>query len=507
MNELRTEEVVEEVSALSEDHKDHLRTTAKADLYFMSKGVLGYQDVNLDTHGAFCLFIQAQERKRRLGLMPRTHLKSTIATIADNVRLGVSDPDEYRSLIGGETATKAQAFLSEIKGHFEKNVLLRALFPDVIPTRFNGPGVTWSKDVACLVRNTSYKEPTWTAIGVGGALVGAHYTRIKCDDLIGFEASRSPAKMAEAIAWSDNIEPLLVDQHVDIIDFIGTRWSRKDLYAHIMEVYGPRIAVFAREAIENGEIIFPALHTWEEYQQLMTKTPAVWFAQYCNNPKSSDKSDFPAEMVKAYAFNMDATEVTFRDEVGREKRWPIAQLDRVMCADPNSGSVLAPDMAAVAVVGVSPDNEVFVLAMWSGRVSPSAFVDKIYSMAKRWRPRVLGIEKAGQQSTQHYFEIKAEEEDFRIRVEPLLHKSQEKEYRIRTALEPIIRSGQLYLLPSQQVLREQIVSFPDNILIDELDALAYFVQLARRPMRQEDQEERGKVINLMLAKRNRRTGY
>jgi hypothetical protein len=44
-------------------------------------------------------------------------------------------------------------------------------------------------------------------IGVGGAITGFHFTRIKGDDLIGIEAARSPAKMKEAIDWTDNIEP------------------------------------------------------------------------------------------------------------------------------------------------------------------------------------------------------------------------------------------------------------------------------------------------------------
>lgn len=502
------EEVLEEVKGLGSNEMEFLKNAAKNDLYVLCKGILRYKDVNPATHGAFCRFIQSHESRRRLALMPRGHLKSTIATIGDSLRVGLADPDDARVLIVGETATTSEKFLAEVKGHIEKNQLIRTLFPELIPPRFSGPGSSWSGGMASLHRQSAHKEPTWQAIGVGGAVVGGHFTRIKCDDLIGFEASRSPAKMQEAIAWVNNIESLLVDQHVDIIDWIGTRWSLIDLYAHIMEGYGSELAVFSREAIENGEIIFPQKHTWAEYSRIQRISPAVWFAQYCNNPIAGGQSDLPIESVRSFRFNHDATAVVFLDDTGREKSWQIRQLDRILCADPNSGSKTAEDHAAIVAVGVSPDDEVFSLEAWSDRVSPSDFVDRIYSMARRWTVRVVGIEKAGQQNTQHYFEKKAKTADYFVRVEPLLHGNRNKDDRIVKSLEPVIRSGRLYLLPSQSVLRGQIAAFPATELKDQIDALAYHVQLARTPaLQQKSVERHGDILDLVLARRNRRTGY
>lgn len=500
------EEVIEEVDGLGSGDREYLRKAAQNDLYVLSKGVLGYKDVNVKTHGSFCRFFQSHESIRRLGLMPRAHLKSTIGTIADSIRLVLANPDEARVLIVGETATTAEKFLFEIKGHFQNSRLLKSLFPELIPERFSGPGATWSQTMASVRRTTSYKDPSWQAIGVGGAVTGGHFSRIKCDDLIGFDAARSPAKMKEAIDWVNNIEPLLIDQHCDIIDWIGTRWSRRDLYAHIMTSYLDELAVFTRQAIESGEIIFPEKHTWKEYERIQRISPAVWFAQYCNNPMAAGQTDFPA--VRPFRFSTDGQEVIFRDSHNREKRWKIFEhLDRVICADPNSGSVVANDLAAIAVVGVSPDDETFSLDMWSGRVSPSAFVDTIYSKTKRWKPRVVGIEKAGQQNTQHYFELKAAKERMWIRIVPLEPRNKDKETRIRTSMEPIIRSGLMYVLPTQNIIREQLASFPDCILFDELDALAYHTQISKKPIRPQANDEQAKIVKMILAKRSHRTGY
>jgi hypothetical protein len=496
-------EIAEEVRGFDSSDRDALRLLARKDLYVMAHGVLGYKDFNPQTHGGFLRFLQSEEKRRRLSLLPRAHLKSTGGTVADSIRLGVDDPKDCRVLIAGETSTLAEKFLSEVKGQFEKNDVLRSLFPELIPERFTGPGVTWRSDMATLQRSSSHKEPTWQAIGVGGASVGSHFTHIKCDDLIGFEALRSPAKMAYTIAWFDNIEPLLVDQNTNVIDVIGTRWSRNDLYAHIMNGYGDSLAVYTRSAIEGGLIIFPALHNWEEYERIQRINPAQWHAQYENNPIVSGKSDFPIESLQHFRFDQQEENVL----TPKGKQWRVEDLDRVLTADPNSGSLLAPDAAAISVQGISPDDEVFVLDSWSGRVTPSGFVDEIYRRARRWRVRVVGIEKAGQQNTDHYFKQKIEREGYSVRVEALLPRQRGKEDRVRAALEPLLRSQLLFTLPSQSTLRQQLAEFPDTILWDEVDALAYGPELWRKPMRAEDIAKRGSVMKKLLMMRNSRTGY
>lgn len=502
---LSTDEVVEEVTGLPSLQQDFLKEAAKNDLFVLCKGILNYKDINPPTHGAFCRFIQDEEKQRRLGLMPRTHLKTTIASVGDSIRLVLKDPDETRILISGETALTAEKILTEIKGHWIKNKLLRALFSDLLPTRLAGPGVQWSSNIASLNRSRDYKEGNWNTVGVGGAVVGSHFNRIKCDDLIGLEAFNSPAAMRYAISWVSNIEPLLINQHSDIIDFIGTRWSRQDLYNFIMKYYGDRMAVFTRTAIEDGKIIFPQKHTMEGYQTMQRETPHVWFSQYQNNPLAAGISDFPNPQT--FYFDNEGRVVLLR---GNDRRiWRLDQLDKILTADPNSGAKTATDPAAISVSGVTPDDDIVTLDSWSGRLSPSEFVDKIFEKAKHWKVRVAGIEQAGQQNTAHYFEKKQESEDFYVRILPLKPKGRDKIQRIRDSLEPIIRSGRLYVLATQTELRRMISEFPDTHPIDELDALAYGKEdgMWRRPYREEDLEANTRALKLVVSRRNRRTGY
>jgi len=501
---ISTPELIEEVTAMDDATKRHLRERSQKQLYFTAKGLMGYKDINPDTHGAFCAFIQRSDRGRRLALMPRGHLKSSIATEADSVRLALDDPEHTRILIANEVEENAKAFLDNIKQQFEKNVLLRALFPELILDRFTGPGIKWNTEQATLPRTTTYKEPTWMAIGVGGAATSKHFSRIKADDLIGLEARRSPAEMAKAIGWNKNIESLAINAKVTIIDWIGTRWGKNDLYGDIIERYGKRLAVFSRGAIEDGKIIFPEFYDWEFYQTLIDKSPDVWAAQYMNKPTSDVGMDFNENDLRSFKFGNDGSVVYF--DKG-EQKWHRENLDRVLTVDPNSGSPTAPDEAAITVTGMSPDEKVFVLESFGGRLSASALIDKVFQLAMKWRPRVVGIEQAGQQSTLHYWEKKMKDEGMYFRTEPLKHRNTVKEDRIRTALEPVIASQRLYLLPSQSELREQIANFPDLKNDDRIDSLAYQVDLWRKPMGIEQQTKNKAAVQLMLAKRSSRTGY
>lgn len=503
-----SQEVREEVASLSTTQTEFLRAAASNDLYVLSKGILGYSEVNPRTHGGLCNFIQREEKLRRLLLMPRTTLKTTIATIADSIRLAVANVDEARILIANEVAENAQKFLTEIKGHWEKDNLLTQLFPDLKPKKLAGPGARWNQAAASLDRKSSYKEDTWTTVGVGGTQVGSHFTRIKCDDLIGFEAAESPAAMDKAIKWVDNIESLLTNIHTDIIDFIGTRWARNDVYRHVINDYGDRLAKFVRQAIENGEVIFPEKHSLAVFAEMMAKRPQVYYAQYANNPLADATTDFP-KAIKEFWFSLDGERVLFKDELGKTKGWRVEELDVVMTCDPNGGSPIAPDEAAITVTGVSPKDQVFLLSEFAGRPSPSGFVDEIYKQAKRWHPRVLGIEEAGQQSTKHYFDKKALQEGFYIRTETLRPRNRNKIERIRKAVEPLIRSGRVYALVTQTKFRTQADQFPnpEDDLIDVMDSFAYGPEIWRKPNTIEELEEDNKILKLVVSKRNKRTGY
>lgn len=522
---------MEEIRGFSGTQREALRNRARHDRFFLAKGVLGYQDVSAYTHGPLCRALEVKTQRRRMYLMHRGSLKTTLGTITDSIGDALTDPDECRILILNEIEANAVGFLSEIKAHFEGGEVLRELFPELLPDRFGGPGSKWSTTQACLKRSTSYKEWTWSAAGIGKALAGNHYKKIKCDDLIGFDARESPAAMKYAISFAKTLEPLLINMDEDYIDFVGTRWSIHDLYRAMLEAYGDDMLYFAREDIEPvpnlpeqilreagfkfedpreviGKMmpIFPKKFSLKMLHRLSTIDPVLYYAQYKNNPIADGIKDFNASKLRWFDFD-SVGNIVYRDDRGFIQRWTRDQLDVVMACDPNSGSLTATDFPAIGVYGISPKDQIFCLDSWSRRVQPDEFIDRIYEMWQQWNPRVLGIEEAGQQTTKFWFNKKARQLGVYIFQQTLKPKNRDKAARIRKALQPSINQGLFFVRKSQTTLRHQVQFHPDLDNDDEIDCAAYATELFISPMSQSQRDEEEDAAETVLKMRNPVTGY
>lgn len=507
-------ETREEVAGFSPRQLDDLKLLGKTNLYFLSEGILGYNQLQPSAHAALCNFLDRSQSKRKMVLMPRGHLKSTICTVSRSIQKCLQNPDGYRALIANEVALKAQAFLTEIKQHWQINEMLRALWPELVPKKIVGPGSDWSNATATINRNSTLKESTWTTIGAGGSGAAWHFNHIIPDDLVGDQHKQSRADMERVKVWNRGLEALLDNLDTDEICWVGTRKTMDDVYADTMEQYEGELEVFIRQPIENGQPIFPLKFSLERFQQIMEKKPEEWAHDYMNNPVGKGGVDWTSALVQYYRWKDNGTEVEFQDAAtGLWQTWRKQDLDITITCDPNSGKKLAPDKAAIIVHGVTPElrdgiSHILVLEAWSDRASPTEFVDKIFDLALKWNARVVGIEEAGQQNTIHYFEKKCAEEGVYFGVQPLKHLNRDKETKIRQALDTPMKSRRLYLLPSMITLRSQLAFFPQLAAHnwDEIDALSYGPQVYRAGMRAEDEDRRRDAQAKILAARGV-TGY
>lgn len=494
---------------MSSTQIEDLRTECKFNLFFLGNTVLNYDQILVETHGPLCNYLETDRAIRKLVLMPRGHLKSTIATVTRSIQRALQDPERYRCLIANSIAGKAQAFLYEIKMHWERTALLRRLFPELIPPKLVGPGSDWSQEMASINRRSTLKESTWTCVGTGGSATAYHFNHIIPDDLIDEKHKESRADMERAIRWNRGLEALLDNPDTDEICWVGTRKTMEDVYADVMRIFGSELSVFVREPIENGAPIFPLKFSMQRFQRMMEQTPAEWAHDYMNNPVGEGGIDWGTHTLQFYRFSDDGRSVVFFDQVhGVTKEWRIGDLDIVITVDPNSGKKLAPDKAAVMVHGTSPDREILVLATQSGRPSPDELIGWIWDAAMRWNPRVIGIEEAGQQNTIFYFEKLCIERRRSFRVVPLKHNNKDKERRIRTALDTPIRTHRLYTHATQITLNSQLQFFPQlaSHNWDELDCLSYGPELYVPGMRTEDIAKQKESV-LKIVQSRGVTGY
>lgn len=180
--------------------------------------------------------------------------------------------------------------------------------------------------------------------------------------------------------------------------------------------------------------------------------------------------------------------------------------DRYAFVDPASskkaGEKLKRIKARSAVVVVAPDwlGRIFVLDAWAGRCSTDDLIERMYQAHDVWKLRVLGGEA---NAMQELFQ-EAVMRDARLRGKSLplrpVHQPThvEKDWRIRTILQPIIANGRLFLQPGMTTLKTEIATFPTAPLKDCIDALASAIKLIPpRQTRKEKDEELNSLLSYL----------
>src|SRR5712692_2358103 len=258
--------------------RDVLRHKAYTSLYFFTKVILSYRELQAHLHLPLCDGIQNTARtvRKRGRLWPRGHFKSTCGAKAyalwrvlpkltqdpwgqpyDEDLLFCHDQN-CRVLIIGESEEVASKDLKDLKWAIEHNQILKWLFPEIIPPNFNA--TVWRDDEVLLPRSKSFDESTFTAKGVGGKGTGFHYDLLVYDDIIGEDASHSEAKMKDAIDWFRTAPGLLNDPERGEELILGTRWkdADNDLYGWIMQNIPTQYQWDIKGCYaDDGEPIFP----------------------------------------------------------------------------------------------------------------------------------------------------------------------------------------------------------------------------------------------------------
>ena len=245
---------------------EEYKTKAETSLYHFAKGILKYDFVTRPLHEPECQWLTTFPSRRKLWMLPREHAKTVLGGIsmpthmliqpaATNIYFPGEEGSETRILLGGETEEMAKSTLRVIGSHFEGNVALRALWPHRCWDNPRKDAKKWNELMITVPRAREYRDPSVRAIGVGGAITGAHPSVLILDDLTTLAAANSPVVMSEAIRWY-TASRALINSDLAICIVIGTRWSTTDLYDHIQR-NDPTVDVRIRAVLEKGAPIFP----------------------------------------------------------------------------------------------------------------------------------------------------------------------------------------------------------------------------------------------------------
>jgi predicted phage terminase large subunit-like protein len=463
------EKVTEEVAASLILAKPILENN----LYKFNKYVLGVENGKDmlpmgKVHKEMCDFIDSNKMKKKLTLIPRGHLKSTVVTVGRTVQAICADPS-VRVLIANATYGNACSFLTEVKRHLKFNDKIKMVWGDLTQD-----SEKWSENQIMLTKSKQVggkKEPTVTAMGVESNLTSQHYDIIIMDDVVNKDYVNTQEQIQKTVDFYKECLNLLEPNGEMII--IGTRWDDKDLYGWLMEPENGAsndFVVFKREAysgnLETGEE-FQALYPEKFSRKHLLKVrdaqgPYVFSCNYMNDPVSRDDATFKNEWFKYY----DPTDMRGKP------------LNYFVAIDPAISLEREADYSVIFTVGVDEEGFIYVIDIERLKVKPSQLIDKIFEKWRLYGPMLMGIEEVSfQKVLQYSMTERMQQLNTYLPIRAVKPNNRTKDQRIR-GLQPLYANGRI--LHCKQVnniknLEDELIRFPRGKHDDIIDALSYFL--------------------------------
>ena len=452
---------------------------SKADnLFIFNKYILGVEQgkEELGTfHKELCNFVTDNKRKKKLILLPRGHLKSTLVTIGYCVQQIALNPN-IRILIQSATWQTAVDFVTEIKRHLEGNEELRRLFPEI--AQAVDERTEWAQDRITVKRtDTNIKGPTVWAAGIDTNLVGSHPDMVVFDDVHNRDNTMTREQVEKVILRYRDVLDLLEPQGQLIV--IGTRWVEWDLYAWLMDKdneVSKSYEVMIRKAhegnLETGEgfsALWPGKFSQKELlTRLREKGVYEFSALYMNNPVPSEDADFKREWFQYYDLEL------YR---GKEMKTFIT-IDPAISLQKNA------DFTAIVVTGIDQFSNIFIKDIVRGHFKPSEIIGEIFRLNELWHPQMIILETIAYQKALAY--ALREEMNRRGRFLPIheINQHEKSKYERIRGLQPIYMNKKIFHrknIPLTIYLEEELLTFPRSRHDDLMDSFSMVLEFLSPP--------------------------
>lgn len=477
MSKPTKEEIIDKMEEEWQLQIQEKRPLLEASLFKFNKHVLGVEKGKGNSplapvHKEICEFIDGNKHKRKLLLIPRGHLKSTVVTVGYTLQAIAKNPSA-RILIANATYDNACSFLTEIKRHLRFNEKIQWFWGDL-----SANAEVWNVDSITLAASKR-KEPTIKCMGVGGNLTSQHYDIIILDDLVNKDNVTSKDQIQKVINFYRECSNLLEPGGEMII--IGTRWHDSDLYGYIMDKDNGIVGdydVFKRQAHGEGlfdedpdkpEILFEDKFDKKHLQKLFKELgPYLYACNYLNDPVPDDQADFKQEWFQDY-----------EPESLRGK-----PLNKYVMIDPAISVEKDADYTAMVTIGIDENRNIYILDIVRERFKPKQLIDQIFELWYAYSPIKIGIEDvAFQKSLQYALSQEMHSRYVYLPITPLKPAGRNKDQRIK-GLQPLYANRKvLHHRGVKNILNleDELLRFPRGKHDDIIDALSYALDLGIYP--------------------------
>ena len=233
---------------------EQIQHLCRTNLEYLYKEVLGYDRWNTELHGDYpgdssrgvppgLAYYLRNSGPRKLVLIPRNHLKSTVVTVAWSIQQILNNFD-IRICINNAKYDTAREFVGTIASHLDTGSKLEKIFGNFRSARLN-----WNRDSFTIAQRALPRaQPTVMAASIDSILNGKHFDLIINDDLVEPNNVRTKEQIDKVIDFHKDCFNQ-IDKGGSIVD-IGTRWAAQDLYGHILNTSATSIN---GKKIEKGQ--------------------------------------------------------------------------------------------------------------------------------------------------------------------------------------------------------------------------------------------------------------
>jgi len=483
---------------------DEIRKLAEEDFFFFCD-VIMHDPLNPDhvplcvgVHDELCHILQYGEDDT-LALIPRKHLKSTIATVGYALwRLG-KNPNLRILIYTDVLKPTGHGFMRAIQGHILHNSRLHLVFPDLKPAKDRGSNKfqKWNNTEMIVERtHFSLKENSITISSTEQDFTSWHGELQLYDDIVTYKNAKTDEKLKGIYTWYE--KTLCLADRINRKVIVGTRYHDADTYGQLIK--NDAMKVYLRKYREKGKYI------WDDelnikYCEKMHKQlrPYEFSCQFMNDPIEEGTAEFQPGWIKQ-RWNYDLiikninTGTTDSDRAFED--W-IATHNRYLGMDPNRAQkkIKRNDFATILAVGVDTLKNIYVYEFYRDKPTGSLEQVNLYcDWMEKYNPIYSGLEVFGGDA--HLLEPMREE--MKVRGIPT-HRLVEFDVKSNESQEDRVRAIQIYFQLHKVWLGEgdewsefelELLRFPYGAHNDLIINLANIItQLVEPPIVRKKSEE------------------
>lgn len=425
--------------------KETAREICRRDIFYLAHEVLGYKDLDHLLHDDLCDFLVDAERRgvSTVTMVPRSHFKSTLATITRSIWWMINDPNVTIGLVSG-SLKNSKKFLREIRNQLEKCETLKSLFPEIFYGSPQNESPKWTESEIVIRRTATVKEPTIKCFGLlEGLPTGDHYDKLLVDDAVDQEVVKTEKQLEKILSQIKYLRPLRkrLDQP---IHWVGTRYHVRDPYGPMLD--DPTNSVYIRLAIENGKPIFAAWYTPESLEVERQKLGTFVFnCQYMMQPGDPAEQKFKSEWI--------------------HKRAPISKdapgYFHFLIVDPANAQKKESDFTAMSLISVDWEMKLQYTDGVHDKLNPRQRIEAVLDLYEKWKFEVCGYETVGfQQTDAFWLRQRMEKRNIHFRIHEINNKKQSKTDRI-IGMQPMFEAGQFFF-PDEPIHYKRKWVSPDD---------------------------------------------